>query len=67
MNFYIDLIIYILAIIGIIVTNLALFENCTVKFKKKFFVLKKNNKFKRYSVKKENKKCIHFLKEMSRV
>lgn len=48
MNFYIDLIIYIFAILGIIVTNLALFENYIVKVQERYYILRKNDKAIRY-------------------
>ncbi len=55
MDFYIDLIVYILAIIGLIITNIALLESYTVSVQKKCYILNKEIIKKRYFIKKEKK------------
>lgn len=55
MDFYIDLIIYILAIIGLIITNIALLESYMTGNQQKYYILNKEIIKKRYFVKKEKK------------
>lgn len=52
MEFYIDLIIYIFAIIGLIVTNIAIFENYIFYGKNKRYHYKKEENKNKYRIKK---------------
>ena len=60
MDFYIDLIVYILAIIGLIITNIALLESYTVSVQKKCYILNKEIIKKRYFIKKEKNNVFIF-------
>ena len=52
MEFYIDLIIYIFAVIGFIITNIAIFENYIFYTEHKRFFYRKEDIKNRYRIKK---------------